>query len=306
MRPLGTGDHGGWGEALLAAGLAGTFYGVAMGLLQRQAKVILAYSSVSQMGLLAAAVGLAMTDPDRAPLLAGAVVLYAVHHGLAKGSLFLATDRFQRQPARWLFALLVLLALALAGAPLTSGALAKGVYKAAIPDHMGWLLSLLAASTVATTLLMARFLVVVRQQRERHATDAGASPLPVILLAGAVMALPWLPTADASPVPLAGNLWLIIAGAALSAALIWRPLPALKRLVGIFPPGDLPVMAGRRIARALGGLRLPHPPRIRLMRGTWLSACAVRAEAQLRHWSVAGTLWLLLLVSLGVALVATH
>src|SRR5215470_16478408 len=46
-----------WGEALAAAGLFSAFYGVIIGLTQKHPKTVLAYSSISQMGLLAAALG---------------------------------------------------------------------------------------------------------------------------------------------------------------------------------------------------------------------------------------------------------
>jgi formate hydrogenlyase subunit 3/multisubunit Na+/H+ antiporter MnhD subunit len=49
-------DHGlpGWGGALAATGLLSAFYGVAVGITQANPKTVLAYSSISQMGLIAA------------------------------------------------------------------------------------------------------------------------------------------------------------------------------------------------------------------------------------------------------------
>ncbi len=77
-----------WGEALVVAGLFSAFYGVAIGITQRNPKTVLAYSSVSQMGVIAAVfgMGLAVGDGDAA-LFAG---FYAAHHTLVKGALFLA------------------------------------------------------------------------------------------------------------------------------------------------------------------------------------------------------------------------
>ncbi len=43
-----------WGEALTAAGFVSAFYGVAIGITQSNPKTVLAYSSVSQMGVIAA------------------------------------------------------------------------------------------------------------------------------------------------------------------------------------------------------------------------------------------------------------
>ena len=44
----------GWGEALAWAGFVSAFYGVAIGLTQQDPKTVLAYSSISQMGVIAA------------------------------------------------------------------------------------------------------------------------------------------------------------------------------------------------------------------------------------------------------------
>ena len=52
--PLGVAMPG-WGEALAVAGVFSAFYGVLVGITQQNPKTVLAYSSISQMGLLAAA-----------------------------------------------------------------------------------------------------------------------------------------------------------------------------------------------------------------------------------------------------------
>jgi hypothetical protein len=57
---------------IMAAGMGAAFYGVIIGLMQRDAKVILAYSSISQMGLMTLAVGVALAEP-RGALLRGHV-----------------------------------------------------------------------------------------------------------------------------------------------------------------------------------------------------------------------------------------
>jgi formate hydrogenlyase subunit 3/multisubunit Na+/H+ antiporter MnhD subunit len=57
--PLGTPLEG-WGGALAAIGFLSALYGVVFGLTQRNPKVILAYSSISQMGVIAAALGTAL------------------------------------------------------------------------------------------------------------------------------------------------------------------------------------------------------------------------------------------------------
>ena len=55
----------GWGEALAWLGFVSAFYGVAIGITQRNPKTMLAYSSISQMGVIAAALGMALAAPTR-------------------------------------------------------------------------------------------------------------------------------------------------------------------------------------------------------------------------------------------------
>ena len=49
-----------WGEALAWVGFFSAFYGVAIGVTQLNPKTMLAYSSISQMGVIAAALGMAL------------------------------------------------------------------------------------------------------------------------------------------------------------------------------------------------------------------------------------------------------
>ena len=303
MLPTGESGYADWGYGLFALGLAGAFYGVIFGLMQRRPKVVLAYSSMSQMGLVTAAIGMTLAEPQQAPLLLGAVTLYALHHGLAKGALFLAADAYGRRGAPvWMLAVLVILALTLAGAPLTSGALAKGAYKAALPGDMEWLGIALAVSTLATTLLMSRFLLLIwRQPASQTEIRAGLVP-PILLPVVTGLVLVWLPagtlgTSASEAVPV----WPVLAGIALAALVVWRPASVLRRLVGKVPPGDLPVLLGHHLRRGLK--RIPAPaialPTLDL---TALPAPPDDTEMRLRRWPVAGALWLLLLIALIVVL----
>ncbi len=126
--PLGV-PMAGWGEALAVLGFATAFYGVAIGVTQQNPKAVLAYSSMSQMGVIAAALGMALAAGDaNAPAL---VACYAANHVLVKGALFLAVGAFAARgvrPGAWSLIALVL-ALSLAGLPLTGGALAKATSK---------------------------------------------------------------------------------------------------------------------------------------------------------------------------------
>jgi formate hydrogenlyase subunit 3/multisubunit Na+/H+ antiporter MnhD subunit len=116
----------GWGDTLVAFGFISAFYGVAIGITQRNPKAVLAYSSISQMGVIAATLGMGLATADKGVALEAA--FYAAHHVLVKGALFLTVGVVAVTSGRrlWLVLLMALvLALSLGGLPLTSGALAK-------------------------------------------------------------------------------------------------------------------------------------------------------------------------------------
>ncbi|MBV8797191.1 MAG: hypothetical protein JO136_19820, partial [Hyphomicrobiales bacterium] len=75
------------GEALAFAGFVSAFYGVAIGVTQRDPKTMLAYSSVSQMGVIAAALGMGLVGARQGA--ATEVAFYAANHVLVKAGLFL-------------------------------------------------------------------------------------------------------------------------------------------------------------------------------------------------------------------------
>ena len=93
----------------------------------------LALVAFAALGVL---VGVALAEPHLAEACVLATVLYAVHHGLYKGALFLAVPLWKQHGAgRARIALLLGLAyaaLAITGAPLTSGYLAKYAAKGAV------------------------------------------------------------------------------------------------------------------------------------------------------------------------------
>ncbi len=70
---------------LVVIGFLTAFWGVALGITQRNPKAVLAYSSVSQMGLVAAVFGMGIVGG--AVSMPVAVAYYALHHVLAKGAL---------------------------------------------------------------------------------------------------------------------------------------------------------------------------------------------------------------------------
>jgi formate hydrogenlyase subunit 3/multisubunit Na+/H+ antiporter MnhD subunit len=208
-----------WGQVLLVAGITGICFGAIAGLLQRRPRLLLGYSSISKMGVLTTGMGAALAWPETAQVIIVAVVMYAAHHALVKGALFLGLGLVERSGlSPWVQAGLVFLALALAGAPLTSGAFAKSVLTASLPQGAQYLVLILAVSAFATTLLMARFLFLVWKQRGDK-----ASPLPpesVIAWAILLAIIAIFPTVLAQTGQLMANIAPVLLGALLSILLL--------------------------------------------------------------------------------------
>ncbi|TNC65808.1 complex I subunit 5 family protein [Rubellimicrobium roseum] len=235
----------GAGEGLILLGAASALYGVAVGVLQTNPKALLAYSSISQMGLIAIGLGLALSAPD--PALAGSAVaaalLFTLHHGFAKAALFLGTALAPGSAAglgRWLRMIgLGLPAAALIGLPLTSGAVAK----AAVKDlglGPAWLDPFLSVSSAATALLLVRFLALMggRSGEEKPGTLA---PWLASVLLSALAVWAWAPAAEGLASSLTAptivdSLWPLGVGVALGLGLSWflgsSPTP-------LVPAGDL-------------------------------------------------------------------
>jgi formate hydrogenlyase subunit 3/multisubunit Na+/H+ antiporter MnhD subunit len=233
----------GWGEALAWAGFISAFYGAAVGLTQNDPKTILAYSSISQMGVIAAVLGLGLAGGDRSA--ASDAAFYAANHVLVKAALFLAVGVVaglgarRRSPAMIVAAAL---ALSLGGLPLTGGALAKLAAKEQLGEGLvGWVA---VASAAATTALMLHFLIrLARLESEGRA----ASPQRILSwlgLAVASMLVPWLMfpavggdlAETVATATLWDALWPMLIGAALATGLwaLGEPLPRV-------PAGDIVV-----------------------------------------------------------------
>lgn len=287
LLPLGVISFPAAGTACVVAGLLGVFYAALVGVTQRSSKTILAYSSVSQMGFVTLTVGLGLLTPAAWPAVLLAVLVYAMHHALAKGSLFLGVGVAAASPRSGRIFLvaagLILAALVLAGAPGTSGAVAKSALVAAALESPGvWgdvIIRLLPWGAVATTLLMARFLQVLWQETRAAAAHehAGLSAPWAVALAAAVLAVPLWPwnrfTAEVPELlPMSAykfwsSVWPILVGTGLFAAgcLVRAgnrlPIPAGDVLVVFEWFAALLRPALRRLAEVdvLAGLRRAAP-----------------------------------------------
>lgn len=163
-------------QPMMVLGFTSAFLACIYGVFQDNAKTVLAYSTVSQLGIISASIGFALAFPANWELLLPAIVLFAMHHGFAKATLFLCvglsrelTQRTILTPFLWLLVLIP--ALSLIGLPLTSGAFAKAALKSATLS-LPLFSTLLALSAVSTSLLMGRFIQLVRKPSIQKASDS--------------------------------------------------------------------------------------------------------------------------------------
>jgi formate hydrogenlyase subunit 3/multisubunit Na+/H+ antiporter MnhD subunit len=248
-----------WGLVLTAAGFVTAFYGVAIGLTQRHPKAVLAYSSVSQMGVVVAVLGMGLAAGDATAAIAAA--FYASHHVLVKGALFLSVGVIAYSGAGRRAVVLIpaaLLCLGLGGLPFTGGAIAKYAVKDQLDvGVVGWLA---AVSAMGTTLLMLHFLVRLAKSGAEDARTTAAAGLtwPWLAMAVAALLLPWLlyPVTGLGSVAAAiapqsswAALWPVAIGVGLALTLRWWS----DRLPQI-PEGDIAeaIDHGSRAALGLG------------------------------------------------------
>ena len=281
-----------WGTALAAAGLFAALYGVVIGITQRNPRVVLAYSSVSQMGFIVAVIGMGLIAGDGRAALAAA--FYAAHHVLVKGALFLSVGVIAATGSRRLWPMLLpaaIIAVGLGGLPLTGGALAKFVADELLGDSTASKIATLSA--VGTTLLMLQFLRSLARtaSRDPRATAAAGLVWPWLVTAVASLVVPWtlylaVPGGTLldplAPAVLWKALWPVLLGAVLAMAL-WRWSRWLPRI----PEGDVVVAldGAAQVAVALG-------------------KTLERMDSALRQWPAAGVAFLILTIALGAALFA--
>lgn len=247
-----------WGPGMVMVGLVAAVYAALRGIVHDHAKVVLAWSSVSQMGLLTALLGLVLYSGSPATAMT-ALLLLAATHSLAKASLFLGAgmaNRVHGREHRWVLLGMLLPALALAGVPPTGGMLVKTTMENALAEAegAGWLLSL---SSIATGLLMLRLLWLLWRSPPSRQT----LHLPGSLLLG------WA-TLAALPV-------LVAWGWQWYAPLVAAPLAILRS--GLLEPS---LALGLAVVAVVLKPRLPQPGRARL---AWRQALERRGERGFRR-----------------------
>lgn len=293
-----------WSTVVLAIGMFGAFYGALLGVGSQKAKAALAYSSISQMGYFVMILALAWRDPENTAAIATVLIIFGVHHGLAKGALFLGaglSHRFRLPAFAWV--LLAIPALALIGAPLTSGGAAKSVLKSAFGEgHFAAWQDWLSLGSVATGLLLLKAWWLMREDEKATSERAPLKQLmPWALLCLAPLALPWIwPTLRSAlfySFGLADTwklLWPLLVALGLGAVALrmgWRVPQAVRALPDLASFASLklkgltqrPPMAVPRV----GNLRERWRPRERRWNRFWRSGALA-----LSAWLVGVLLWL--------------
>ncbi len=332
--PGGYASYPQWGSLVIALGLFGAFYAVVVGITQTNPKTNLAYSSISQMGIMTVCIGIGLTvaaDWSTAVLIAS---IYALNHAFAKGALFmgvgvaLAESRSPRAHRRIILAGLALAALAVAGAPMTGGALAKRALKyfaTSSPHAWGPTLDvLLPLSALATTLLLARFLFLVHAKMSDPEREAdghrGLMPAWGINLI-AVSGMAWL-TITTLQIPVSTEPFTIpdlvkstlpIAGGLLLAVIAYLYKTRLRRTI---PAGDLviPFERGatrislawiRHVSIPLGKRHLTFAPILDYLIPKHRATDGVRlADIRMRRFEVSGALFILIIAAFILALLS--
>lgn len=323
--PLEEAQLPGWAAACVIIGLATAFYGVAVGVTQPDAKTNLAYSSVSQLGLALVAVGAGLARLEAAAPAAGAATFQAVQHGLAKGALFLgvgiAAGAASRRAAALVVGGLVACSLALAGAPLLSGAVAKSAFERALAGTSWvWTAPILALTGAATTVLLGRFLLLAHAERGSTQPARAGMWAPWLALVAGTVAAAWfvpaavdLPGVQAYAPSVAGALsatWPILLGLGLLAVALAAPSRALPSV----EPGDIGIPIAAAAARVMTWARAglasvtrsdravaAAATRVWLESGTRLSTL----ESRLVELAVAGAALLALGLAVAALLIGT-
>ena len=233
-----------FGNFMLVAGLAAAFAAALYGVFQRHPKAVLAYSSISQMGMMTALVAMGLVAPDVWPLLWPGIVLFAAHHALAKGSLFMGTSISEHLP-RWplpvIWTLLALPGISLAGA-IGAGMVSKWGFKSPLYEmHHESLIKWLSWAAIGTAALVSVALLRQWQQRQRGGSNRCQSGAWLVGILAALLTPLWLPLPEGSiampPIKeWVGLIWPFPVGVALATFgwLLLRPFDTKAP-----PAGDL-------------------------------------------------------------------
>ncbi|MCC5863824.1 MAG: NADH dehydrogenase [Wenzhouxiangella sp.] len=283
------------GHALLVLGLLTTFGGALLGLAQSRIKTVLAYSTISQMGLIMSGFSLLFLVPGEREAVLGIIGLLALHHGLNKLALFMSCAN-QPGSSRWRLTLFALPALALCAVPMSTGFLAKTALKYELQSSPAAAAAvfLLTLSSTSTALLMWKAFTLARRM---NSADRKAVHPAWVLAVLAAMVLPWWTAWQLgldgilSTASLIDGLWPLLLAIVLVTAHA-RSLPTARINL---PEGDLLAVVETLFKRWSSapdaGLRFSLTrPSWRLPLGRWLR----QLEQAQRRLPVAGLIMLLI------------
>ncbi|MCC5814007.1 MAG: hypothetical protein JJT78_04565 [Leptospira sp.] len=183
---------------LIILGFLAALGAAVIGLFQVDPKTNLAYSSISQMGIMTAFLGIGLYEGLPANVLLPAIALYAYNHGTAKAILFLGVALPSKISGHLRIVMWIGLGygvLSIAGGPFSGGLWTKYLFKTFLDQSgvpgVGIISTLLILSTITTSILLIRFLHLLSKI---SATEVDGFPF---------MILPWL------FLLIAGGLWTI-------------------------------------------------------------------------------------------------
>ncbi len=334
LLPLGEISLPGWDIFCITTGTVALFYGVFVGMTQIHPRTILAYSTISQVGVITAGLGIGMLMPEVWSLILSTLMVYTLHHALVMGTLFLGLDVVRKTtglmwPHRLVGLGLLVPALSLAGAPLTSGAVAMGMFQASAAmtpwaEQLGWGLTLAA---IGTAVIMGRFLIearpraaIERPELATRLTTAIWLVWAILILCGGLFAwmVPWSPPSETWTLLSLYGFWQSIWPILVGGLLVWGIEKNPRLLVTLsIPPGDIVIWAEWLIhllqERWYGLTRVAWQTWRSVLTthfllnksGSWLSSIIEEVEGRLGQWMVLGAAFLLLAALFLTLLIST-
>ncbi|WP_249976357.1 proton-conducting transporter membrane subunit [Vreelandella olivaria] len=263
------------GQLLFYWGMLGALYGGVRGACSRTPKTVLAWSSVGQIGLLSAGLGILLWTPENAALRT-TLMLLVISHGLAKATLFIGAGEWQWLSSKQRLLIgsgMAIAALSLVGVPFSGGLYIKS-----------WLTYAISSQGLAGGLLT----------------------LASFTTTGAMLRFGWLllkhPVTTASSPQTSGNRWLwggwfLLCASAWLVPLIWwwwLPYPGSWLAANMKAFGVVIVSGSAAVVFAYLHTTLALQPLMPLLlpRLAWGQASRSRLawviERQLRHWPVIG------------------
>lgn len=323
--PLGKTESPDWAIFFILAGVLATFYGVISGFFKQQIKPILACSSISQMGIMTVIFGLGLLSSATGKQAEILLILFAVHHALAKSCLFLGynvTQKSRRPLAPWQVICLIIPALTLTGLPLTSGAIVKtGLKELTLAIGAPWntfSLWFLPMSSLGTTLLILHFVKTLLQEDRFRPNLSVIKNYPGIIpwfasLASVCLTF-WIWPAASQYIDHAlkisklwQSLWPVLAGALLSAIFLQSSLSAritfshfFSRTTSLYFPVIKSFLAKYRgsIGKKNVGQQLFNTIMLSLSSSRTLIRFLRNSEKIIGRWTVTGIFYLLLVLLL--------